>query len=172
MAAGVPTRWGRDQADSGKEGRRATPGARQWWLFPGAAHVAAPAQPLPCLWFRPGPRLLAGWHACVHRQPGLDRLFTRLSARYTLGIGPGNAVFAGDSCRPDYLGPIQAGMTSFLIGPGQVHEVPGNCRLASVLTCRPRWKPTKASGALSHRCEVARRASCAAGLRTGPDRRV
>ena len=75
---------------------------------------------------------LAGWRTCVHHQPGLVRLFTRLSARYPLEIGPGDAVFAGDSYRPDYLGPVQAGMPSFLIDPGQVYEVPGNCRLASV----------------------------------------
>jgi hypothetical protein len=60
-------------------------------------------------------------------------LFTRLSARYTLGIGPGDAVFAGDSYRPDYLGPVQAGMPSFLIDPGAAQErgrtaVPGRGR--------------------------------------------
>jgi hypothetical protein len=131
MAAGVPMRWGRDQADSGAGGRRATPGARQWWL-PGAAYIAEAAQPLPCLWFCPGPRLP---RRLAHLRPPPARhgsVVHPAQRRYTLGIGPGDAVFAGDSYRPDYLGPVQAGMPSFLIDPGQVYEVPGNCRLASV----------------------------------------
>ncbi len=49
---------------------------------------------------------------------------------------------------------------------------PGFYELASVLTCRPCWKPTRASGVPSYGCEVARRGSCAAGLHAGPDRWV
>ena len=50
----------------------------------------------------------------------------------TLGIGPGDAVFVGDSYLPDYQGPSRAGITAFLIDPGHLAEVPDHARLASL----------------------------------------
>jgi putative hydrolase of the HAD superfamily len=50
-----------------------------------------------------------------------------------LGIKAQQAVFVGDSYRPDYHGPTRAGIRSFLIDPAHVIEVPDNARLDSVL---------------------------------------
>jgi putative hydrolase of the HAD superfamily len=50
----------------------------------------------------------------------------------TLGIGPGDALFVGDSYLPDYQGPSRAGITAFLIDPGHLAEVPDHARLASL----------------------------------------
>jgi putative hydrolase of the HAD superfamily len=54
------------------------------------------------------------------------------SALGELGIEPGDAVFVGDSYRPDYLGPTRAGIRSFLIDPDRRTEVPDHARLSSV----------------------------------------
>lgn len=50
-----------------------------------------------------------------------------------LGIEPEQAVFVGDSYRPDYQGPTQVGIRSFLIDPAHLSEVPDHARLESVL---------------------------------------
>jgi putative hydrolase of the HAD superfamily len=50
-----------------------------------------------------------------------------------LGIGPSQAVFVGDSYRPDYHGPTQAGIRSFLIDPARATEAPDHARLESIL---------------------------------------
>ncbi|MGH3294005.1 MAG: HAD family hydrolase [Trebonia sp.] len=50
-----------------------------------------------------------------------------------LGIGPSEAVFVGDSYGPDYHGPTQAGIRSFLIDPARATEAPDHARLESVL---------------------------------------
>ena len=49
-----------------------------------------------------------------------------------LGIGAGDAVFVGDSYLPDYQGPVQAGISAFLIDPGRVTKVPDHARLTSI----------------------------------------
>lgn len=49
-----------------------------------------------------------------------------------LGIEPHHAVFVGDSFEPDYQGPTQAGIRSFLIDPEHVTSVPDHARLESV----------------------------------------
>jgi putative hydrolase of the HAD superfamily len=50
-----------------------------------------------------------------------------------LGIGPSEAVFVGDSYRPDYHGPTQAGIRAFLIDPARATQAPDHARLESVL---------------------------------------
>lgn len=50
-----------------------------------------------------------------------------------LGIKRGDAVFVGDSYRPDFQGPAQIGIRPFLIDPGHAAHVPDHARLSSVL---------------------------------------
>ena len=50
-----------------------------------------------------------------------------------VGCGAEHSVFVGDSHEADYLGPLDAGMTAFLIGPSKAHDVPAAARLTSVL---------------------------------------
>jgi putative hydrolase of the HAD superfamily len=49
-----------------------------------------------------------------------------------LGATAGNVVFAGDSYAADYLGPAAAGLTAFLIDPGEQHTIPPERRLRSL----------------------------------------
>lgn len=49
-----------------------------------------------------------------------------------LGIEASDAVFVGDSYRPDYVGPTQQGIRSFLIDPDQATSAPEHARLSSI----------------------------------------
>jgi putative hydrolase of the HAD superfamily len=49
-----------------------------------------------------------------------------------LGIAAGDAVFVGDSYPADYLGPSALGITSFLIDPDALADVPAHRRIGSV----------------------------------------
>lgn len=49
-----------------------------------------------------------------------------------LGATADTVVFAGDSYLADYLGPISAGLTSFLIDPAEQHSIPPDRRLRSL----------------------------------------
>jgi putative hydrolase of the HAD superfamily len=49
-----------------------------------------------------------------------------------LGIEASDAVFVGDSYRPDYEGPTQQGIKSFLIDPEQLSKAPDHARLSSI----------------------------------------
>lgn len=51
---------------------------------------------------------------------------------------PADAIFVGDSYEADYLGPIDAGMTAYLIDPDRRHDVPAEARLDTVLDLR-KW---------------------------------
>jgi putative hydrolase of the HAD superfamily len=66
-----------------------------------------------------------GW-----RKPHPEIYATTLRA---LGITAAAAVFVGDSYRPDFLGPEQAGITAFLIDPHRRAPVPDPRRLHSIL---------------------------------------
>lgn len=66
----------------------------------------------------------------VGRRKPHPAIFT--AALDQLGIGPDDAVFVGDSYLPDYQGAVQAGMTAFLIDPGNAAQIPDNARLASL----------------------------------------
>jgi putative hydrolase of the HAD superfamily len=46
---------------------------------------------------------------------------------------PADAVFVGDSYEADYSGPVEAGMTAYLIDPGHAHDAPDERRLDTVL---------------------------------------
>lgn len=65
-----------------------------------------------------------GW-----RKPHPTIYATALSA---LGITAGAAAFVGDTYVADFAGPSRAGMTAFLIDPGDIHRVPRERRLGSV----------------------------------------
>jgi len=58
------------------------------------------------------------------------RIFATVLAE--LGIDASDAVFVGDSYRPDYEGPTRQGIRSFLIDPGQLSDVPEQARLVSI----------------------------------------
>jgi putative hydrolase of the HAD superfamily len=49
-----------------------------------------------------------------------------------LGIEASDAVFVGDNYRPDYEGPTQQGIRSFLIDPEQLSKAPEHARLSSI----------------------------------------
>ena len=49
-----------------------------------------------------------------------------------LGATAEDVVFAGDSYAADYLGPTAAGLTAFLIDPGEQHSIPPERRLRSL----------------------------------------
>jgi len=59
------------------------------------------------------------------------RIFTAVLGE--LGIDASDAVFVGDSYRPDYHGPTRAGIRAFLIDPARAAEAPEHARLESVL---------------------------------------
>jgi putative hydrolase of the HAD superfamily len=50
-----------------------------------------------------------------------------------LGIEASSAVFVGDTYRPDFLGPQQAGIRAFLIDPERRAPVPETRRLSSII---------------------------------------
>lgn len=50
-----------------------------------------------------------------------------------LAVGTEDAVFVGDSFEADYVGPTELGITSYLIDPGQRHDLPPDRRLRTVL---------------------------------------
>jgi len=54
------------------------------------------------------------------------------SALDRLGIAAADAVFVGDSYPADYLGPTALGISSFLIDPGALADVPADRRIDSV----------------------------------------
>lgn len=59
----------------------------------------------------------------------------------TLGIEASDAMFVGDTYRPDFLGPEQAGITAFLIDPHRRAAVPDARRLDSILDLPARLAP-------------------------------
>jgi putative hydrolase of the HAD superfamily len=58
------------------------------------------------------------------------RIFTAVLGE--LGIDASDAVFVGDSYRPDYEGPTRQGIRSFLIDPEQLSAAPDHARLESI----------------------------------------
>jgi putative hydrolase of the HAD superfamily len=55
-----------------------------------------------------------------------------------LGCPADKVAFVGDSYDADFIGAERAGMASYLIDPGAVHDVPSAVRLASVLNAEER----------------------------------
>lgn len=54
------------------------------------------------------------------------------TALESLGVAAAATAFVGDSYEADYLGPGAAGMTPYLIDPGNVHGVPPDSRLPAL----------------------------------------
>lgn len=50
-----------------------------------------------------------------------------------LGCRAERVAFVGDSYDADYIGPQRVGMTSYLIDPDSMHDIPSSARIASVL---------------------------------------
>jgi putative hydrolase of the HAD superfamily len=77
-----------------------------------------------------------------------------------LGISAASAVFAGDTYETDYAGPVEAGMTAFLIDPERRHDIPAGRRLDSLadLPGRLGVGPEQADQGVSDRAGRPRRA--------------